>query len=87
MSDTEAVGEDNGETADGAEGDAVPPRAESTPETAPEVELTLYQVNVRVKGQADDDLSEVEETATRLIDHLVDRAGTLEEEPDKRGLS
>ncbi|WP_277552544.1 hypothetical protein [Halobaculum limi] len=87
MSDTEAAGEDNGETADGAGDDAAPTRAESTPETAPEVELTLYQVNVRVKGQADDDLSEVEQTATRLIDHLVDRAGTLEEEPDKRGLS
>lgn len=56
------------------------------PETVPEVELGLYQVSVRVKGRADDDLGEVEETAVRLIDHLVERAETLEESPDDRGL-
>ena len=56
------------------------------PDTVPEVELGLYQVSVRVKGRADDDLETVEETAVRLVDHLVERAETLEEAPDDRGL-
>ncbi|UIO98941.1 hypothetical protein Hbl1158_10380 [Halobaculum sp. CBA1158] len=55
-------------------------------DTVPEVELGLYQVSVRVQGRSDDDLATVEETATELIDHLVERASTLEEEPDQRGL-
>ncbi|QLG26980.1 hypothetical protein HUG10_05250 [Halorarum halophilum] len=55
-------------------------------DTVPEVELSLYQVSVRVRGRGDDGLSTVEETAIRLVDHLVERAETLEEEPDKRGL-
>lgn len=59
---------------------------EPGPDTVPEVELGLYQVSVRVKGRADDDLGTVEETAVRLIDHLVERAETLEEAPDDRGL-
>ena len=65
-----------------ANGEALDPGRE----TVPEVELGLYQVSVRVKGRADDDLAAVEETAVRLIDHLVERAETLEEAPDDRGL-
>jgi len=82
------------DTAEPTDGDGerptTPPEAEpadaDASETVPEVELGLYQVTVRVSGQADDDLAEVEETATRLVDHLVERASTLEEEPDERGL-
>ncbi len=55
-------------------------------DTVAEVELALYQVSVRVKGRSDDELEEVEDTAERLIDHLVDRAEALEDAPDDRGL-
>jgi len=82
---------DTAEPTDGdGESPVVPAEADPTDadasETVPEVELGLYQVSVRVSGQAGDDLAEVEETATRLVDHLVERARTLEEEPDRRGL-
>ncbi|WP_435064950.1 hypothetical protein [Halobaculum sp. EA56] len=90
MSDT-ADPSDHGEAGDAVDPDAqdadrARPEDAGGADTVPEVELGLYQVSVRVKGQADDDLGEVEEAATRLIDHLVERASTLEEEPDQRGL-
>lgn len=66
-----------------SEGDQVESEGD---DTVPEVELGLYQVSVRVRGRSDDDLEEVETTAQRLIDHLVDRAETLEDAPDDRGL-
>lgn len=59
---------------------------ESGTDTAPEVELSVYQVSVRVTGSSDDDLETVEESARGLVDHLVDRAVELEDEPDGRGL-
>ena len=74
--------DDDADGADDAEGE----KAEPAPGPVPEVELGLYQVSVRVKGGPDDDLGTVEETAVRLIDHLVERAETLEEAPDDRGL-
>jgi hypothetical protein len=52
----------------------------------PEVELGLYQINVRVRGTNDDDLDAVEETACGLVEHLVEQAKELEDEPDGRGL-
>ncbi|ESP89125.1 hypothetical protein [Candidatus Halobonum tyrrellensis] len=79
--DAEAGGADD---AEGTERSA--DAEEPGPDTVPEVELGLYQVSVRVKGRADDDLTTVEETAVRLVDHLVERAETLEEAPDDRGL-
>jgi hypothetical protein len=71
--------EDGSETVDD-------PDAEPPGETVPEVELSLYQVTVRVKGQGDDSLDDVEDSARDLIDHLVDHAQTLEDSPDGRGL-
>lgn len=56
------------------------------PETAPEVELGLYQISVRVKGSNGDGLDDVEDTARSLVDHLVETAETLEDDPDQRGL-
>ncbi|WP_435146243.1 hypothetical protein [Halobaculum sp. P14] len=87
--DEEAAAGADDASADGAPDDEQRPGGAGDPsadDTVPEVELGLYQVSVRVKGDADDDLESVEETATRLVDHLVDRAEALEEEPDKRGL-
>ncbi|WP_435125936.1 hypothetical protein [Halobaculum sp. D14] len=87
--DAEAAAGADDASADGAPDDEQRPGGAGDPsadDTVPEVELGLYQVSVRVKGDADDDLESVEETATRLVDHLVDRAEALEEEPDKRGL-
>ena len=55
-------------------------------ETVPTVELELYELTVRLSGRSDDDLTDVEETAKRLLDYLVRNAGRLEEHPDDRGL-
>ncbi|SEO86456.1 hypothetical protein SAMN04487948_10639 [Halogranum amylolyticum] len=60
--------------------------AEATDPTVPQVELSLYQLNVRVSGRATDDLDDVEDSAVRLIDYLIERAETLEDQPDGRGL-
>ncbi|WP_152041738.1 hypothetical protein [Salinigranum salinum] len=56
-------------------------------ETVPAVELDLYDLSVRVSGQSTDDLDAVEGAARELMDFLVDRARTLEDRPDDRGLS
>lgn len=55
-------------------------------DTVPNVELGLYQLSVRVSGRSEDDLQTVEDSAKRLMDYLIDRAGELEERPDDRGL-
>ncbi|MFB6304529.1 MAG: hypothetical protein ABEH47_05135 [Haloferacaceae archaeon] len=68
----------DGSTADG--------RSEEGDETVPSVDLNVYQLSVSVSGRSDDDLAEVEETARRLMDYLVDRAERLEEHPEGRGL-
>ncbi|MFB6302487.1 MAG: hypothetical protein ABEH78_06470 [Haloferacaceae archaeon] len=54
--------------------------------TVPTVDLDLYQLSVSVSGQAEDELTDVEETARRLMEYLVDQAERLEERPDERGL-
>jgi hypothetical protein len=56
-------------------------------ETVPNVELSLYELSVRVSGRSDDDLRSVEESATRLMDYLIERSEALEERPDERGLT
>ncbi|WEL29696.1 Uncharacterized protein HBNXHx_1582 [Haloferax volcanii] len=56
-------------------------------ETVPHVELDLYELSVRVSGQSSDELDDVEASATRLMDYLVDHAKELEDQPDSRGLS
>ncbi|WP_188423689.1 hypothetical protein [Haloferax sulfurifontis] len=56
-------------------------------ETVPHVELDLYELSVRVSGQSSDELGDVEASATRLMDYLVDHAKELEDQPDSRGLS
>jgi hypothetical protein len=70
--------EPNGETPDAEE--------EASHDTAPEVKLNLYQLSVGVTGQTTDDLEDVEASATRLMDYLVEKAGDLEDHPDDRGL-
>jgi hypothetical protein len=62
------------------------PDDDADPDTVPEVKLTLYQLSVGVTGQATDDLEDVEDSATRLMDYLVEKAGDLEDHPDDRGL-
>ena len=64
--------------------DAVPGPAED--ETVPTVELELYELTVRLSGRSDDDLTDVEESAKRLLDYLVENAQHLEDHPDERGL-
>ncbi|WP_416839798.1 hypothetical protein [Haloferax sp. DFSO52] len=56
-------------------------------ETVPHVELGLYELSVRVSGQSDDELEDVEDAATRLMEFLIDEAKQLEDQPDTRGLS
>ena len=55
-------------------------------ETVPSVELELYELTVRLSGRSDDDLTDVEESAKRLLDYLVQNARHLEDHPDDRGL-
>lgn len=55
-------------------------------DTVPTVDLDLYQLSVSVSGQAEDELDEVEETARRLMEYLVDQSARLEERPENRGL-
>ena len=77
---------DGGDATDGEDGrDAEV--ANGFDETVPNVELGLYQLSVRVSGRSEDDLQTVEDSAKRLMDYLIDRAGELEERPDDRGLS
>jgi hypothetical protein len=56
-------------------------------ETVPSVELDLYDLSVRVSGQATDDLDAVERTARSLMAYLVEEAHALEDRPDDRGLN
>ena len=77
---------DDGGGSDRADGGGEDVQPDAGADSVPEVELSLYQVSVRVRGRGDDDLSAVEETATRLVDYLVERAETLDQEPDQRGL-
>lgn len=55
--------------------------------TVPQVELTLYQLNVKVSGQATDGLDDVEASAMELMDYLIEQSQSLEDRPDGRGLS
>jgi hypothetical protein len=71
---------DGGDAADGE-------LSNGSDDTVPNVELGLYQLSVRVSGRSEDDLQTVEDSAKRLMDYLIDRAGELEERPDDRGLS
>lgn len=77
--DSEAGGDADSDSAGGGPND-------SGGQAPPEVELGLYQINVRVRGTDDDDLDAVEETACELVEHLVEQAKQLEDEPDGRGL-
>jgi hypothetical protein len=78
--------EDATESATGPATDDGEEPSDDRPETAPEVELGLYQISVRVKGSNGDGLDDVEDTARSLVDHLVETAETLEDNPDQRGL-
>lgn len=55
-------------------------------DTVPQVELNLFQASVLVRGRSCDTLDDVETTARRLMDYLVDQAEALDEKPDDRGL-
>lgn len=59
---------------------------DTSADSAPSVELELYQLSVSVTGKSADDLSDVEESAVRLLEELVDTAEQLEDSPDGRGL-
>ena len=73
--------------------DTTPPAADDEAddgngtETVPSVDLDLYDLSVRVSGQATDDLDAVEETARSLMEYLVEQAHALEDSPDDRGLN
>lgn len=86
-SDEEAAQADGGENEEPAgESPATDADEDADRETVPEVTLTLYQLSVGVTGQTADDLEDVEASATRLMDYLVEKAGDLEDHPDDRGL-
>lgn len=49
---------------------------------SPTVDLSLYELDVSVEGTDGDDLKDVEETATSLMDYLVEQHYELEDGPD-----
>jgi hypothetical protein len=85
--------EDEDEERAGSVEDTRPPDRHDDPEdgngteTVPSVELDLYDLSVRVSGQATDDLDAVEGTARSLMEYLVEQAHALEDSPDDRGLN
>ncbi len=87
VADGEESGADAGDDADQNPGaDENGTDENGTDETTPHVELDLYQISVRVSGQSSDELREVESTARRLMDYLIEQSETLEDAPDDRGL-
>lgn len=84
MADEQASPED-GER-DDETGEQHDEASENHDPSVPQVELSLYQLNVKVSGQATDELADVEESATRLMNYLIEQTGTLEDRPDGRGL-
>lgn len=56
-------------------------------ETTPHVDLQLHQIQVRVSGRSDDELEDVAAEARGLMDYLVEKAESLKDQPDDRGLS
>ncbi|KAB1188354.1 MULTISPECIES: hypothetical protein [Haloferax] len=77
----------NGESQQAADGGTDEDENGYGDETVPHVELELYQLSVRVSGQSTDELEDVESSATRLMNFLIDQAKQLEDQPDTRGLS
>ena len=89
MTDPAEADESEAAQADGGGDEESPTTAgdeDADRERVPEVTLTLYQLSVGVTGQTTDDLEDVEASATRLMDYLVEKAGDLEDHPDDRGL-
>jgi hypothetical protein len=80
--DGDGVGDE--EAVDGEAGEQA--AAERPDETVPAVELGLYQLSVKVNGQSSDSIDDVEASARRLMDYLVETAEALEDNPDDRGL-
>jgi hypothetical protein len=86
--DEDGVGGDeeaDGESDEAVDGEASA-EADRPDETVPAVELGLYQLSVKVNGQSSDSIDDVEASARRLMDYLVDTAEALEDNPDDRGL-
>jgi hypothetical protein len=84
--DAPTDGEDVAGDEEAADGEADEAAAERPDETVPAVELGLYQLSVKVNGQSSDSIDDVEASARRLMDYLVDTAEALEDSPDDRGL-
>lgn len=80
-SDDSDDSEDNGDDNSGEHGND-----EHGGDTVPSIEMGLFQISVSVTGKTTDDLEDVEATAERLLDRLVERAEDLEDAPDGRGL-
>jgi len=51
-------------------------------EHPPTVELSLYELDVSVRGAESDSLDDVEATAERLMDYLVEQHHRLEDGPE-----
>ncbi|KAB1194172.1 hypothetical protein GJR96_12310 [Haloferax sp. MBLA0076] len=85
--DDAAVDGETQQAADGGTDDDENGNGYGDDETVPHVELELYELSVRVSGQSTDELEDVESSATRLMNFLIDQAKQLEDEPDTRGLS
>ncbi|GAA0666017.1 hypothetical protein ACFQDG_02350 [Natronoarchaeum mannanilyticum] len=51
-------------------------------EHPPTVELSLYELDVSVRGSESDSLEDVEASAKRLMDYLVEQHHRLEDGPE-----
>jgi hypothetical protein len=71
---------------DGGDGEDADENGDNGDKTVPSVDLSLYEMSVSVDGRSSDSVEDVEETARRLMDYLVEQAHQLEDAPDNRGL-
>lgn len=83
--DVDELEPDGGATSDTMEEQSR--EATDSDKTVPQVDLTLRDLAVSVTGRSDDDLETVEQSALSMMEQLVQKAESLEDDRDDYGLT